>query len=78
MSKCVVTVSRQWHLPQITTSITGEGIAIQMSLEDYLTALEKEIGSVAFTFRQATFAKDLRAASVRVVQGMKDETIKVV
>lgn len=76
--KCVVTVSRKWDHPNIETTVSGDGIAIRMSLDDFLKALVAEVGTVAFTFRQVTFAAQLDAAAKIVVQGMKDETIKVV
>lgn len=78
MSKSVVTISRKWNNPKITTTITGEQISIQMSMEDFVTALKAEIGSVTLVMTKAGFEARLDAAVANVLQGMKDETIKVV
>lgn len=78
MSKSVVTISRNWNNPKITTTITGEHISIQMSIEDFVTALKAEIGSVTWVMTKAGFEARLDAAVATVLQGMKDETVKVV
>lgn len=77
MEKNVVTVSRNWHNPRITTTVSREGIEIGMGLNDFVTAVKREIGSVAMVFTQAEFDKRFEAAVDRVVAGMKAETAKV-
>ena len=76
--KSVVTISRYWKNPKITTSISTEGISIQMNMEDFITALKQEIGSVTWVVTQKTFNERLDIAIEKVLAGMKEETIKVV
>jgi hypothetical protein len=76
--KSVVTISRKWDNPKINTWVTGEEIGIKMDMADFVTALKQELGSVTWTFKKDTFDKQLDAAILNVIQGMKDETIKVV
>jgi len=75
--KSIVTISRHWKNPKITTSISTDGIAIQMSMEDFVTALKEEIGSVTWVVMQKTFSERLDAAVEKVISGMKQETVKV-
>lgn len=76
--KTVVTVSRRWNNPQIKTEVTHEGIALAMSLDDFIDALAAEIGSIALTVRDTTFKRKMREAASRVVSGVKDESAKIV
>lgn len=47
MNKSVntVVVSRYWHHPEITVSLNEDGIAIEISLDDFCRALANEIGA---------------------------------
>ena len=76
--KSVVTISRHWKDLKIRTDISTEGIAIQMSMEDFITALKQEIGSVTWVVTQKAFDKRLDAAIEKILTGMKEETIKVI
>lgn len=78
MDKKVVTISRLWNNPHITTTINIEGIELEISLEDYLTALIKEIGSITFVVSNDKFSNKVRVASNKVLEGMKLESSKVV
>lgn len=66
MEKSLVTVSRKWHEPFIRVDVTGIGIGITMTLEDFVEALEHEMGV------------PVRAAAEKVVAGMKDETTQAI
>jgi hypothetical protein len=65
MEKQLVVVSRKWHEPFIRVDVTEVGIGVTMTLEDFVQALEAETGA------------SLAAAAERVVDGMKQETSKV-
>ena len=78
MPKNVLTVSRKWHAPEISHKVTLEGIEISIPLEDYLTALVAEVGNPALILTAKSLQKALDSASLKVVQGIKDETAKVV
>lgn len=75
--KDVVVISREWHQPNIRVVITTEGIGISMGVEDYLTALVKEIGNPTAMVTQAQLQKKLLAASEVVCRKMKQTTNSV-
>lgn len=77
IEKHVVLVSRRWDTKQIAIDVTSDGIAIGMSLDDFLAALVTEIGNPATMLTTAQLAKRVTAAASIVVQGMKDETARV-
>jgi hypothetical protein len=74
----VVTISRMWNNPSIKTTITTDGISLDISLDDYLEALVNEIGSVTFTINNAKFKDKVKEASNRVINGVKLESTKVI
>lgn len=65
MNHNAVVVSRKWHEPQIVVSVTDAELKIIMTLQDFARALSIEAG------------RDLSAAVQRVVDGMKQETKRV-
>ncbi len=67
----VLTISRLWHEPQIKTVVTEEGIFIGMLMPDVLKALHQEL-------HDTVTLDTLETAMKRVLQGMKEETAKVV
>jgi len=58
--KSVVTVSRKWDNPKITTTLSDEEIKLQCNLTDFLAALKTEIGSTTFTITKSGFDKQFR------------------
>lgn len=76
--RSIITISRKWNNPQIQTNISLEGIELMMSIEDFKIALLKEIGSITFTFTEKSFNKQLNDAINNILQGIKDESAKVV
>lgn len=76
--KSVVTVSRKWNNPKIHTVINADGISLSIDLDDFIAALIKEIGSVALTMTKAQFEKQIKKACENVIQGVKEESVKVV
>lgn len=73
-----VTISRKWNNPEITTNIDDEGISLAISLDDFITALIKEIGSVTLIVKQNTFENSVQNAKERVLKGVKEESLKVI
>ena len=65
MNKHLAVVSRKWHEPQIVVSVTNAELKIVMTLDDFVRALSLETG------------RDLSSAAQRVVDGMKQETSRV-
>lgn len=76
--KRVITISRKWHSPHITTVVTDESISLSIDLEDFVKALIKEIGSVALVFTGKSFEKKLKKAVENVIEGVKEESVKVI
>lgn len=76
--KSVVTVSRKWHSPTIQTTVSSEEISLSCDLVDFCEAVVQELGSVAWVFTDRTFRLKFDAAVARVLQGIKDESAKVV
>jgi hypothetical protein len=76
--KTFITVSRKWNNPKIVTTLSEEGISLVMDMGDFAKALKQEIGKVTWVFTQAEFEKRLDAAIANVLQGVKEESIKVV
>jgi hypothetical protein len=64
MENFLVSVSRKWHEPFIRVDVTGSGIGITMTLDDFIQALSIEVGV------------NLAPAAERVVAGMKLESTK--
>ena len=78
MDKHVITISRQWHMPNITTHVTREGISLDISVADFAEAMLQEIGPVTWVFTDKTFRLRFEAAVERVLQSEKDESAKVI
>ena len=76
--KNVLTISRYWNNPKILTTISFEGIALQMDLDDFIIAFKQEIGSIATTFTQKAFAAKIDNAVTIILKRVKEESIKVV
>jgi hypothetical protein len=76
MSKRMVTISRRWNNPKVETVITDDSISLTISIEDFATALKKEVGSV--TWKIGTIDAQIDAAIDRVLEGVKEESAKVV
>ena len=78
MNKSIITISRRWNNPQISTTISREGIQMVMSIDDFEKALLEEIGSVTLILTREQFRDKLAKAIANVIQGIKEESIKVV
>jgi len=76
--KTVVTISRHWSRPEITTRISKESISLQIDMDDFVKALKQEIGSVTFVFTQKEFESRLDVAIKNVLSKIKEESSKVV
>lgn len=75
--KHAVVVSRQWTRPEIRVDVTADGIAIAMSLPDFLTALAAELGSPAAVMTKAQLSRRIEAAAAAVVEHMKGASVPV-
>jgi len=78
MSKRTLTISRHWHRPEITTTVSVEGISMNIDLDDFITALKEEIGSITMVFTQKKFELKVDNAVEAALQKIKEESIKAV
>lgn len=83
--KSVVTISRKWHRPEISTTLWLEGedskgrfIQLEIPLLDFVKAIKKEIGSVKWVFSDKKFDEIVDLAVSNVIEGTKEESAKVV
>lgn len=76
--KGVITISRYWTNPKITTILSDESINLSINLDDFISAIKNEIPLVTWTFKQATFEKQFDSAVATVLEKVKEESIKVV
>jgi hypothetical protein len=73
-----ITITREWHQPQITTTLDNKAISLSIPLADYLLALSEELGSPAFMITKGGLLAKMQAASDVVVSKVKAESVKVV
>ena len=78
MSKRTVTISRYWNKPTITTTVSVDGISLEIGLDDFIGALKQEIGSITMTFTQKAFSIKMDNAIELVLKKIKEESIKVI
>jgi hypothetical protein len=83
--KYSVTISRKWHNPEVKTMVfscneIGENlfIRLEVSMDDFIKALKKEVGPVRWIFTQKKFETRLNEALERVLEEIKKESVKVV
>ncbi len=67
--KTLVHVSRHWDNPAINVRVYREGIEIEISLDDFCSAIVDEIGHPAFTFSR----EKLRASVLDAVDIVLDK-----
>lgn len=64
--KMVVLVSKRWDNPTITVGIAPEGLTMQMTLDEFITALALEVGSPAMLFSQEKLRQKLQEAADKI------------
>ena len=64
--------------PIITAFVNGDDAEISMSLDDFKAEMMKEIGSVTWTFKKATFEEQVDKAFEAVVFNMKKGAVTIV
>lgn len=81
--KHVVVISREWHEPEIKLDVIDtegapfNGIAISITLPDYVKALGAELGDPAQFATAAELQAGLEAAMDTVCEKMKRHTVRV-
>lgn len=76
--KEIVTISRYWNQPYIKINVTDESISLSISMDDFLSAVKKEIGSVRWVVKDETFEYRLDKAVRSVLEKIKEESVKAV
>lgn len=77
MNRHAVVISREWSNPEIRVSVTDEGIAVMMRLDEFMDAVASEAGNPAMLLTAAGLKRRLEAAAQAVVDKMKQETQRV-
>jgi hypothetical protein len=67
-----IIISRYWHRPKIDVFLMQNGIAIQLTVEDFVKAMSKEIGSPKVIFRQKTLEEKMIDAAAQVLEKAKE------
>ena len=57
--KQVVVISRHWHSPQISVTLTDEHIGIECPLDDFLKGLVEELNHPLKTMTKARLLEDI-------------------
>lgn len=70
----VVTISRKWQKPDITTTLNDQEIKLEIALDDFLKALRSELSWRGWILSDAAFDKAVET----VLEGVKEESAKVV
>ena len=78
MNKVLITISRYWNNPRILNVVWGDGIAMSIDVEGFKAALKKEISSVKWVIRKATFENMVDNAFNAVITKIKEESGKAV
>lgn len=76
--KETVTISRKWNHPEIKMMVNGIQIHMEISLEDFVTALLTELEHPVTIWTKNQLDTKVRAAVGRVIEGVKEESVKVV
>ena len=76
--KTFVTISRLWHNPQITTTISNEGISLKMDMKDFIVALKHELGRSLPIITRKGLNKKVDKAIYSISEGVKVESAKVI
>lgn len=74
----VLTISRKWHQPKITTTISTIGITLTIDLEDFILAVLDEVGNSTLLLTKSKFEAKFRKAVDNVLLGIKEESAKVI
>jgi len=75
--KQIVHISRHWNSPEIQVSVYKEGIALEVSLEDFCKAVVAEIPAPLMTFKRATLEAQVIAALEAVLSKVKEASAHV-
>lgn len=67
----MVTISREWHKPEIRVSVSHERIELAASIDDFMRAVSSEMGSPALMFTRAQLDRSLALAAASVVEKLK-------
>ena len=74
--KELVTISRHWNKPFIKVVVTDEDISLTITMDDFIDAVKKEIGSVRWIIKDETFEYRLDKAVKVAIERIKEESSK--
>lgn len=68
-------ISRHWHSPEIRVALHKEGIAIELSVEDFCKAIVAELEHPAWIFKRGTLEEKVLAAITPVLNKIKQASL---
>lgn len=76
MFKQIITITRFWHNPKITTTLSDESISLAIELKDFMEALVQELEFPVLS--KKGFRKKLRGVMPHILEVIKAESKKAV
>lgn len=67
-----IVISRYWHKPKIDVFLMKNGIAIQLTVEDFVKSIAKELGTPKIIFSEKRFQEKLMDAAAQVLEKTKE------
>ena len=77
IDKDVVVISREWANPEIRIQVNANGIALGISLDDFMAAVADEVGNPTLMLTKAQLATKMQAAKGVVLEKVKAESKRV-
>jgi hypothetical protein len=72
MKKHSIIISRYWHRPKIDVFLMQNGIAIELTVEDFIKSIASEMGTPNVALRQKTLENKLIDAACQVLEKVKE------
>jgi hypothetical protein len=72
LQKKTIVISRHWHSPEITVTMTDKEINIAVSLEDFIAALATELQHPLKSITRGRLSADLVLAAEAAVEKLKE------
>ena len=78
MSKSIVVISRYWNNPNILAYVTDDEVGVRISLDDFITALKAELGSITFKISNTNFNQLIDDSVKLIIERVKETSVHAV
>jgi len=72
-----VVISRHWHSPEISVTVSAEKIELTCDLEDFVAALVTEMPHPLKMWSRKKHSNEANAAMLRAIEKIKESSSKV-